>query len=102
MADLRGNWRIILLVVMLAFSGVALFVPSASLSSGEVTGATNLQYGLELNGGTRIRSPVVGMSATQLDVQREDSAVVANVSERLGDLDPYSDRFVVVVFDVSG
>ncbi|NHN41546.1 preprotein translocase subunit SecD [Halorubellus sp. JP-L1] len=84
MADLRGNWRIILLVVMLAASGVALFVPSASLSSGEVTGATNLQYGLELDGGTRIRSPVVGMSATQLDVQQEDSAVVTNVSERLG------------------
>jgi preprotein translocase subunit SecD len=84
MADLRGNWRVVLLVAMLAVSGIVLFVPGASVGAGEVTGPTNLQYGLELDGGTRIRSPVTGMSATQLDVQREESVLVQNLSQRLG------------------
>ncbi|MFC6953994.1 preprotein translocase subunit SecD [Halorubellus litoreus] len=84
MADLRSNWRVVLLVVMLSMSAIVLFVPSATLAGGEVTGPTNLQYGLELNGGTRIRTPVTGMSATQLDVQRDDDDVVRNVSQELG------------------
>ena len=56
--NLRENWRISLLVLLLVTSGVLLFVPS-----GEAEGPTNLQYGLELDGGTRLRAELVGMTA---------------------------------------
>jgi preprotein translocase subunit SecD len=85
MADLRSNWRVVLLVVMLSLSAVVLFVPSATLGDNEVTGPTNLQYGLELDGGTRIRAPVIGMSAEQLtngSSSLDDLDV--NISQRLG------------------
>jgi preprotein translocase subunit SecD len=84
MADLRDNWRIVLLVVMLAMSAVVLFVPSATVDGGNRDGPTNLQYGLELDGGTRISTPVTGMSVEQLQVERSEDAVVRNVSNRLG------------------
>ncbi|WP_435333892.1 preprotein translocase subunit SecD [Haloarchaeobius sp. TZWWS8] len=64
--NLRENWRVIVLVLMLVGSGVILFTPG--LVGGETTGPTNLQYGLELDGGTRLRAPVVGMTAEKVDV----------------------------------
>ena len=91
MADLRSNWRVVLLVVMLSLSAVVLFVPSATLGDNEVTGPTNLQYGLELDGGTRIRAPVVGMSAEQ----------VTNGSGSIDDLDVnISQRLEIQQIDV--
>jgi preprotein translocase subunit SecD len=89
MADLRSNWRIVLLVAMLAVSAVVLFAPGATVAGGTNDGPTNLQYGLELDGGSRISAPVVGMSATQLSIpnnagDRVDTGiVVGNVSQRL-------------------
>jgi preprotein translocase subunit SecD len=70
--DVRENWRVYLLVVVLAVSTFALFSPTFADSGGgngvvDTTGPTNLKYGLELSGGTRVRAPLVGVTAE--DVQ---------------------------------
>ncbi len=67
---LRTNWRSTLLTVMILLSAVALFAPSGALglSADTIDGPTNLQYGIQLDGGTRIRAPVVGMTAENLEV----------------------------------
>jgi len=54
----RENWRTLLLVSLLLVSALTLFIPSATNE-----GPTNLNYGLELDGGTRVRAPFVGMTA---------------------------------------
>jgi preprotein translocase subunit SecD len=69
----RENWRIVLLVVLLVAGGVALFVPGIGLGSPNATadqaasGPTNLQYGIDLEGGARIRAPLIGVTATDVD-----------------------------------
>ncbi|WP_276246330.1 preprotein translocase subunit SecD [Haladaptatus sp. YSMS36] len=87
MSALRENWRIVLLVIFVVLSGVALFAPTGSADDGGQagtadTGPTNLKYGLELSGGTRIRAPLVGMTAEDVDVtpdnDREVEIAVAN------------------------
>ncbi|WP_286671099.1 preprotein translocase subunit SecD [Haloglomus halophilum] len=60
LAAVREHWRTLLLVSLLLTSTVAVFVP---LGGSETDGPTNLQYGLELSGGTRVRAPLVGMTA---------------------------------------
>ncbi|WP_231185268.1 preprotein translocase subunit SecD [Haladaptatus sp. DYF46] len=70
--SLRDNWRVGLLVVLLLGSAFALFVPQGGSGNGNAnlaansTGPTNLKYGLELAGGTRIRAPVNGVTAEQV------------------------------------
>ena len=59
--NLRENWRLVLLSLLLVLSSVALFVPfgggsSGNAGAGVVDTGTTLQYGLELSGGTRIRA----------------------------------------------
>ncbi|MFB6103317.1 MAG: preprotein translocase subunit SecD [Haloplanus sp.] len=76
MGVVRENWRILLLVFVLFGSLFALFSPTmAETSTGTPgvasSGVTNLQYGLQLSGGTRIRAPLVGVTAT--DVQFDDT-----------------------------
>ncbi|MFC7235484.1 preprotein translocase subunit SecD [Halosegnis marinus] len=66
---IRENWRIVLLVVLVVASSAALFGPLGSGSAADggdanATSPTNLQYGLELSGGTRIRAPLAGLHAT--------------------------------------
>nr|WP_234403483.1 hypothetical protein [Halarchaeum acidiphilum] len=70
--DLRSNWRVIVLAILLIGSLGALLVPGAApVVGGSATGnasttgggPTNLQYGLQLSGGTRVRAPVVGVTA---------------------------------------
>ncbi|WP_137284488.1 preprotein translocase subunit SecD [Halorussus salinisoli] len=76
--DFRDNWRVILLVVFLVVSTFALFSPGVGGDGGgdgaavETTsdGPTNLQFGLELSGGTRIRAPINGLTAEDVDVPR--------------------------------
>jgi preprotein translocase subunit SecD len=75
MGTVRDNWRIVLLVLVLLGSTFALFVPPGVLGSapapdgddgtgGQASdGPTNLRFGLELSGGTRIRAPLVGVTA---------------------------------------
>lgn len=70
MAGIKDNWRIILLAILLIVSGVAILGPGI----GSSTGATNLNYGLELAGGTRLRAPVVGVTAEDVDVTQENDA----------------------------
>lgn len=76
MGAVRDNWRVVLLVVVLLVSVFALFSPTVGAGDGSGTGQaspgpTNLVYGLELSGGTRIRAPLVGVTAE--DVQFEES-----------------------------
>jgi len=94
--NLRENWRVVLLAVFVALSAVALFGPfgGANAQGGNVTandretqtgGPTNLQYGLELSGGTRIRAPLKGMTAEGLQI---DPGNEAQVEQRVaGNLD---------------
>jgi len=82
--NLRENWRILLLVVFVALSAVALFGPFGGAEAGanatgngstaQADGPTNLQYGLELSGGTRIRAPLVGMTAEGVPIDPGDEA----------------------------
>ncbi len=77
-ASVKANWRVVLLVVIVLASVFALFSPTTapstttpgSTANGTAadTGMTNLQYGLELSGGTRIQAPLVGVHATGVDV----------------------------------
>jgi preprotein translocase subunit SecD len=70
----KANWRVLLLVVFIAFAVVALFIPGGIVAddslaeNGSVdSGPTNLEFGLGLEGGTRIRAPVVGMTAEDIE-----------------------------------
>jgi preprotein translocase subunit SecD len=92
MVAIRENWRIVLLVVVLAASTVALFSPAVGGGGGAGTaseGMTNLQYGLELSGGTRIRAPLIGVTAEGVDIGDTDTRQVArDVAAELGAADP--------------
>ena len=84
--EIRENWRLVLLVVLIVLSGVALFVPGApagSADEGEVSqsdATTNLQYGIQLSGGTRIRAPPVGITAEGVQVA---PTITCSMSSRL-------------------
>ena len=78
---IRENWRLVLLAVFVIAGGVALLAPplgggaaNATAASPTADGPTNLQYGLELAGGTRIRAPLVGLTAEGVDVARGEQA----------------------------
>ncbi|WP_254832186.1 preprotein translocase subunit SecD [Haloglomus salinum] len=76
----RENWRVYLLIVLMLVSTVAVFVP---LGGADTDGPTNLQYGLELSGGTRVRAPLVGMTA-EVDTGGTDTReLAATLSNRL-------------------
>jgi preprotein translocase subunit SecD len=83
--SLRANWRLFALVILIAISGVILFAPSQSVGGPAAEeGFTNLQYGLELSGGTRIRAPMIGMTAEGVNVTVDDQAEVeSTVAEEL-------------------
>ncbi len=87
---IRENWRILLMVVFVVASGVALFAPTGASGAGaNVTGPavsngpTNLQYGLELSGGTRIRAPLVGLTAEVEVAPQNQAAVTEQVASGL-------------------
>jgi preprotein translocase subunit SecD len=75
--NLRDNWRLVLLTLLLVLSSVALFVPlgsTATAETGLVDTSTTLDFGLELSGGTRIRAPVVGMHVENVEGLPTESA----------------------------
>ncbi|SIR30893.1 preprotein translocase subunit SecD [Haladaptatus litoreus] len=91
--SLREQWRVIFLVVLLLGSAVALFAPQGTISGGSQNealatddGPTNLEYGLELAGGTRIRAPVHGVTAEDVQLSNGTSeseiqkAVAGNIA----------------------
>jgi preprotein translocase subunit SecD len=100
MSRLRENWRIVLLVVLIVASAVSLFAPAVGAGGGanatngtapdatardDGSGLTNLRYGLELSGGTRIRAPLVGLTAEEVPVAANNSTnVTSALTERLG------------------
>ncbi|WP_135824598.1 preprotein translocase subunit SecD [Halorussus ruber] len=93
--DIRDNWRVILLAIFLVVSTFAIFAPGVggdSTSSGAVveetdSGPTNLKFGLELSGGTRIRAPVDGMTAeVSLSPQTQPGTVEKSVAGNLSNV----------------
>ncbi len=64
-AKAKANWRVLLLTAFVLMSTISLFVPAAVVAGG---GSTNLEYGLDLDGGTRVRAPFIGMTAEGVDV----------------------------------
>ncbi|QLK24855.1 preprotein translocase subunit SecD [Natrinema zhouii] len=93
LAAAKSNWRIILLVLFLAFALVALFVPGgivADNSYAESTvdnGPTNLEFGLGLEGGTRIRVPATGMTAEDIESGMAEDGIDQQESQRLDDIE---------------
>ena len=101
---IKENWRLILLVVFVTGALVALFLPGGVMGddnpmTGDDTigeddeiaterGITNLQYGLGLDGGTRISVPPVGMTAESLEIEPEEATSVEQaLHEELEDVD---------------
>ncbi|MDT3437105.1 preprotein translocase subunit SecD [Haloarcula sp. 1CSR25-25] len=98
MSTLKENWRVVALVTLLLLSAVALFIPgvppgtSGSEGAGAANQSTNLQYGIQLSGGTRIQAPIVGITAEGVEVAPADEADLAqSMSDRLG-IDPIDVR----------
>ncbi|MDL0122842.1 MULTISPECIES: preprotein translocase subunit SecD [Halobacterium] len=83
MSWFRENWRIAALVVLVVASSVALFAPGIGASantSGQqaATGdPTNLNYGLELSGGVRLRTTVTGVTADGVSVTPDNEGEIA-------------------------
>jgi preprotein translocase subunit SecD len=97
MSGLRDNWRIVLLVVLALASVVTLLVPGATVATGDnatadgpnasAAGITNLQYGIQLDGGSRIRAPIVGITAENVDIrpvnQGDETNETREIEQRL-------------------
>jgi len=80
--NIRENWRIVLLVVFVLGSGIALFAPVTG--GADDGGITNLQYGIQLDGGTSIQAPAVGITAEDVNVRfQQETALEQNLSESL-------------------
>ncbi|MFC7214808.1 preprotein translocase subunit SecD [Saliphagus sp. GCM10025334] len=97
--SIKANWRVLLLVVFLTGALLALFVPPDIVGDSEEAYATNesdssmhnLEFGLGLDGGTKISAPVTGMTVEEVSVDAEGTQldrrgqeIQATVSEELG------------------
>jgi len=90
---IKANWRVTLLIVFVLAAMIVLFVPAFDASEEEIgnesqqaQGLTNLQYGLDLAGGTRIRAPLIGMTAEDVEFGGDSEAdVAATVANELPD-----------------
>ena len=88
---IKSNWRVTMLIVFVLAAMIVLFVPAFDASDEEIgnesqqaQGITNLQYGLDLAGGTRIRAPLMGMTATDVEFDGDsEPEVAAAVSDEL-------------------
>ncbi|MFW6045817.1 MAG: preprotein translocase subunit SecD [Natronomonas sp.] len=78
----REHWRVWMLVFFVVVATLALFAPVGADTNVEVeddetyeptaSQYTNLQFGLELSGGTQVRAPLVGMVVSDLSFEIED------------------------------
>ena len=96
---IKENWRLLLLAVFILAATFALFSPTMAPESPDVVegddveqqaseGLTNLQYGLDLAGGTRIRAPLLGFVADGVEFGGDTPSQVAqNVANELPDTD---------------
>ncbi|WP_096394893.1 preprotein translocase subunit SecD [Halorubrum trapanicum] len=103
---IKENWRILLLVLVVIGSTVTLFGPGfgpepapGESASEAKQGITNLQYGLDLAGGTRVRAPLSGYTATDVALGGESPEAVAEAVA--AELDNASTRDIGVVPDES-
>ncbi|TKX56551.1 preprotein translocase subunit SecD [Halorubrum sp. SS7] len=99
---IKENWRILLLVLVVVGSTVTLFGPGfgpepapGENASEAQQGITNLQYGLDLAGGTRVRAPLSGYTATDVAFGGDTPGTVAEAVA--AELDNASVRNVGVV-----
>ena len=89
----RNNWRIVLLVVLVLLATYFLFVPGATIGGetggfegdGEADRLTNLQFGIDLAGGSRVIAPVHGVTAEDITFESVEEAdeIGASVAEYL-------------------
>jgi preprotein translocase subunit SecD len=87
LGTLRENWRIAVLVLVLLGSTFALFSPTMA-SANASDGPTNLRYGIDLDGGTRILAPLVGVTAEDVEFEGDSaSAVGSRVAAELPNAD---------------
>jgi len=94
MIDVRDNWRVLMLVVFSLVAALALFGPLGAGDGGAVglnesqriDDPTNLQYGLDLSGGARVRGRLVGLTAENVQGLRggDVRGVETTVAEELG------------------
>ena len=97
MSGLRDNWRIVLLVVLALASTITLLVPGATVATGDnataetngtnaaEAGISNLQYGIQLDGGSRIRAPIVGITAENVDIRPVNQGDETNETRAIED-----------------
>ncbi|WP_424017647.1 preprotein translocase subunit SecD [Halorientalis pallida] len=72
--NVRENWRVVLLVLFTLASAGILFGPFvAAQATGGDARPVSLDYGLQLSGGTQIRAPLVGMTATDVEFTQNTS-----------------------------
>ncbi|WP_336000603.1 preprotein translocase subunit SecD [Halorientalis halophila] len=86
--NVRENWRIALLVIFTIASAAVLFGPfvAATATGGDEVKPVNLNYGLDLSGGTQIRAPLIGMTAEEVEYTQETDLTEAQqgIAEDLG------------------
>jgi preprotein translocase subunit SecD len=74
--NVRENWRIVVLVVFLLAAALLLFAPiqgsGGDGDGGGAAGPTNLEFGIDLGGGIRIRGTLVGYTAEGINVSLLD------------------------------
>jgi preprotein translocase subunit SecD len=90
MASVRENWRIVLLVFVLLVSVFALVSPTFDDTPAAVADdrATNLKYGIQIEGGTRIQAPLEGVTAEEVEPGGDNfSAVESAVAAELTGVD---------------
>ena len=64
--NIRSNWRIITLSILLVLSVIILSPIGSASTSNPDSLDLNLSYGLDLSGGTRLRAPIVGWTAEEV------------------------------------
>lgn len=91
-ARIKQSWRIVVLVILVVGSigfvtGVADYRDDPDLPANAVaeSQATNLVFGLELAGGTRIRAPLIGYTVDNVEVDPTDAVAL---ERRLADQMP--------------
>ncbi|MFB6069392.1 MAG: preprotein translocase subunit SecD [Halanaeroarchaeum sp.] len=92
MSALREYWRVTILVVLLLLSTAAIFAPGlsggsapagADAQTAQSEGPTNVQFGLALSGGARVRATVDGLTATGVTIEGDPNDVEQAVADQL-------------------
>ena len=64
--NIRSNWRIFALSILLILSVIVISPIGSTSTSTSDSLDLNLSYGLDLSGGTRVRAPLVGWTAEEV------------------------------------